>query len=229
LDSSDHLLLIDRCTCGLGTICTCVTADMVEVAEFLVEQEAALLEEGASVRESLVTRENMASSVMVRMHNFLNVPLEAVRTSTAAGEVEVPQCDVPSLGKEALLCKRLTKPSSKSGCAGTANFRIGGSEEFLHVMWSSPNNFDKHASHLAVGVSQERNNKFNDMYYQKPTWFARKYVYHDTQGIWFSTPDVIIHARALTRPTSDVDIFVFPVEPRHLPAKVEAALAKSKA
>jgi len=136
---------------------------MVEVAEFLVEQEATLLEEGASVRESLVTRENMASSVMVRMYNFLNVPLEAVRTSTAAGEVEVPQCDVPSLGKEALLCKRLTKPSSKSGCAGTANFRIGGSEEFLHVMWSSPNNFDKHASHLAVGVSQERNNKFNDM------------------------------------------------------------------
>ena len=28
-------------------------------------------------------------------------------------QVEVPQCDVPSLGKEALLCKRLTKPSSK--------------------------------------------------------------------------------------------------------------------
>ena len=47
---------ICRCTCGLGAICTCVTADMVEVAEFLVEQEAALLEEGASVRESLVTR-----------------------------------------------------------------------------------------------------------------------------------------------------------------------------
>ena len=74
---------------------------MVEVAEALVEQEAALLDEGASVRESLVTRvslhgivyqpcflqENIASSVMVRMHNFLNVPLEAVRTSTAAGEV----------------------------------------------------------------------------------------------------------------------------------------------
>ena len=92
---------ICRCTCGLGAICTCVTADMVEVAEALVEQEAALLEEGPSVRESLVTRvivcmqlfshicfmqENMASSVMVRMHNFLNVPLEAVRTATAAGE-----------------------------------------------------------------------------------------------------------------------------------------------
>ena len=29
---------------------------MVEVAEALVEQEAALLDEGASVRESLVTR-----------------------------------------------------------------------------------------------------------------------------------------------------------------------------
>ena len=33
----------------------------------------------------------------------------------------------------------------------------------------------------------------------------------------------------LPRPTSDVDIFVFPVDPRQLPAKVEAALAKSKA
>jgi hypothetical protein len=30
-------------------------------------------------------------------------------------------------------------------------------------MWTSPNNFDKHASHLAVGISQERTNKFNDM------------------------------------------------------------------
>ena len=35
---------------------------MVEVAEALVEQEAALLEEGASVRESLVTR--------VSLHQF---------------------------------------------------------------------------------------------------------------------------------------------------------------
>ena len=34
---------------------------------------------------------------------------------------------------------------------------------FFNLLPSSPNNFDKHASHLAVGVSQERNNKFNDM------------------------------------------------------------------
>ena len=173
---------------------------------------------------------------------------------------------------------------------------------------SSPNNFDKHASHLAVGVSQERNNKFNDMsvvfFYllrlhtkgqkalQKLISFSpltlqvlseanlvcsevrlprhpgadtsNSYYCHWTlplasQGLWFSTPDVIIHARALTRllwnsilcfcnhrtpfsswpndidivfvrrPTSDVDIFVFPVDPRHLPAKVEGAVAKNKA
>ena len=113
---------------------------------------------------------------------------------------------------------------------------------------SSPNNFDKHASHLAVGVSQERNNKFNDMsvvfFYllrlhtkgqkalQKLISFSpltlqvlseanlvcsevrlprhpgadtsNSYYCHWTlplasQGLWFSTPDVIIHARALTR------------------------------
>ena len=85
---------------------------MVEVAEALVEQEAALLEEGASVRESLVTRvsvkdlggsvfwllqENMSSSVMVRVHNFLKVPLQAVRTSTAAGEVGDAVHDVATM------------------------------------------------------------------------------------------------------------------------------------
>ena len=97
----------------------------------------------------------------------------------------------------------------RDGCAGTANYRIGTSGSHLHIMWSSPNNFDKHASHLAVGtdtlsvyscldkcnsllnlhwqnvlfagVTTERSDKFNDMYYQKPSWFARKYVYHDTK------------------------------------------------
>ena len=38
----------------------------------------------------------------------------------------------------------------------------------------------KSCFHFA-GVTEERSDKFNDMYYQKPTWFARKYVYHDTQ------------------------------------------------
>ena len=40
------------------------------------------------------------------------------------------------------------------GCAGTVSFGIGSIKENLHVMWSSPNNFDKLASHLAVGISQ---------------------------------------------------------------------------
>ena len=30
-------------------------------------------------------------------------------------------------------------------------------------------------------MTTERSDKFNDMYYQKPSWFARKYVYHDTK------------------------------------------------
>ena len=34
---------------------------------------------------------------------------------------------------------------------------------------------------LLAGVTTERSDKFNDMYYQKPSWFARKYVYHDTK------------------------------------------------
>ena len=39
----------------------------------------------------------------------------------------------------------------RDGCAGTANYKISGTNQYLHVMWSSPNNFDKHASHLAIG------------------------------------------------------------------------------
>ena len=102
---------------------------MVEVAEALVEQEAALLEEGASVRESLVTRvsvedfvgsvfwllqENMSSSVMVRVHNFLKVPLQAVRTSTAAGEVGDAVHDVvATMYIEHFNCAKRSKVNSK--------------------------------------------------------------------------------------------------------------------
>ena len=42
---------------------------------------------------------------------------------------------------------------SRDGCAGTANYKISGTAQYLHVMWSSPNNFDKHASHLAIGCN----------------------------------------------------------------------------
>ena len=52
---------------------------------------------------------------------------------------------------------------------------------------------------LFSGVTTERSDKFNDMYYQKPTWFARKYTYHDAQGIWYSCPELIIHAKTTTR------------------------------
>ena len=40
---------------------------------------------------------------------------------------------------------------------------------------------------------------------------------------------VFTHVQCAPRPTSDVDIFVFPADPRHLPARVESALGKSKA
>ena len=53
--------------------------------------------------------------------------------------------------------------------------------------------------HTFPGVTTERSDKFNDMYYQKPTWFARKYTYHDKQGIWYSSPELIIHAKTTTR------------------------------
>ena len=100
---------------------------------------------------------------------------------------------------------------TRDGCAGTANFKISGSSQYLHVMWSSPNNFDKHASHLAVGVGPERCDKFHDMYYQRPTWFARKYVYHDTHGVWYHSPELVVHAKSTTRRVareSSEDVYV---------------------
>jgi len=206
-----------RCTCGTPTTCTCVMADMVEVAATFINDEDKYLTEGESVKEAMEVRENFGSSVTLKVSNFLKDPLAAVRTSAKAGEIEIPQCDVKPLCKESLLCKRITRASAKNGCAGTANFRIGESDQYLHIMWSSPNNFDKHASHLAVGITDERTDKFNDMYYQRPTWFARKYVYHDTQGIWFSCPDHIIHARSFTRPVADVEVYVFPADANELP------------
>ena len=59
--------------------------------------------------------------------------------------------------------------------------------------------------------------------------------YFETQSSVFVTIeypfhlDLMILTLFVRRPTSDVDIFVFPVDPRHLPTKVEAAVAKNKA
>ena len=52
---------------------------------------------------------------------------------------------------------------------------------------------------VLLGVSSERCDKFNDMYYQKPSWFARKYVYHDVSGVWYQSPELLIHAKSTTR------------------------------
>jgi len=201
-------------------------ADMVEVAGLLVEKEEELISHTQSVPEALQARENYTSSVTLRVTNFLKEPLTVLRASTRAGEIEVAASDVPSLCQSALLCYRLTRPPSRSGCAGTISFRLGNLLSNLHIMWTSPNNFDKLASHLAVGVSEERTDKFNDMYYNRPTWFTRKYVYHDRQGIWFSTDDVIIHARSSTKPVADVDVYVFPADANKLPDSVKS-IAKS--
>jgi len=183
---------------------------MLDTLNNIIKVEDKIVKNGSSVEEASDMRTNFGSSVTVTVINFTKTLFSAVRTTTIAGEIEVPQCDVKPLGKESLLCKRITKPSAKDGCAGTANYKIEGSNLHLHIMWTSPNNFDKHASHLAIGVTTERSDKFNDMYYQKPSWFARKYVYHDTQGIWYSCPEMIIHAKSTTRPTADVEVYIFP-------------------
>jgi len=197
-------------------------ADMVEVAGQLLEQEHDLITPTQSVQEVEIAKERFSSSVSLKVTNFTREPLSAIRAQAKAGEIEVGVCDVPSLCQSSLLCSRLTRPHANSGCAGTVYYDIQGTDSNLHIMWSSPNNFDKHASHLAVGVNQARSDKFNDMYYNKPTWFTRKYVYHDTQGLWFSTDDVIVHARSSTRPVADVDVYVFPADANNLPDNLKS-------
>ena len=54
---------------------------------------------------------------------------------------------------------------ARDGCAGTANYRIAGTSSHLHIMWSSPNNFDKHASHLAVGGYHPSNPPAHSYYF----------------------------------------------------------------
>jgi hypothetical protein len=112
---------------------------MVEVAEALVLQQAVWLEEGATIQEALVTRVGGDTHLQIYYVLTGQVRLlcddkgEQLPDGSAGGgedghgggrgakpargegclQVEVPQCDVQSLGKEAILCKRLTKPSTK--------------------------------------------------------------------------------------------------------------------
>lgn len=202
-------------------------ADMIDVATLLLEKQAEIISLNPSVAEAVAAKENYASSVTVRVNNFLKHTLIPLQASTRAGEIEVAADDVVSLSQSALLAYRITRPPSRSGCAGTLNFRIEGLKNHnLHIMWTSPNNFDKLASHLAVGVSQERTDKFNDMYYNKQSWFCRKYVYHDKQGLWFATDEVVIYAKSSTKPVSDVEVYIFPADPNDLPNSLKE-VAKS--
>jgi len=195
--------------------------DMLDVVGELLAREQELISPTNSLQEAAIAKEKYSSSVTLKVTNYTKDTLMAVRAWPKAGEIEVPVSDVPSLSQGAILCYRITRPPSKSGCAGTTYYKIGDSECYLHIMWSSPNNFDRHASHLAVGVTQERGDKFNDMYFNRPSWFTRKYVYHDTQGLWFSADNILIHARSSTRPVADVDVYVFPADANNLPEKLK--------
>ena len=41
------------------------------------------------------------------------------------------------------------------------------------------------------------------MYYNHDTWFTRKYVYHDSKGIWFHSPHILLFAKSSTRSVSN--------------------------
>ncbi|XP_023345876.1 uncharacterized protein LOC111714894 [Eurytemora carolleeae] len=195
--------------------------DLEKIAEELIKHGSEIIQPTTSVQEAEAIKDKFASSVTINIYNFLREPLLALRAVSRAGEIEVPVSDIPSLSRSALLCGRLTRPVSSCGCAGTVSFGIGSIKENLHVMWSSPNNFDKLASHLAVGISQEKSDKFIDMYYNHDTWFTRKYVYHDSKGIWFHSPHILIFAKSSTRPVADVDVYVYPMNPDNLPKEAK--------
>ena len=73
---------------------------------------------------------------------------------------------------------------------------------------------------LLAGVTTERSDKFNDMYYQKPSWFARKYVYHDTKvrlcpEVRMSTGMIMIN-----------DVTVFAVRASGTPAQTSSSMPR---
>ena len=50
------IYLCCRCTCGTPTTCTCVMADMVEVAATFINDEEKYIEDGSSIKEALEVR-----------------------------------------------------------------------------------------------------------------------------------------------------------------------------
>ena len=75
----------------------------------------------------------------------------------------------------------------RDGCAGTANYKISGNNQYLHVMWSSPNNFDKHASHLAIGDWSATN---SDLLFITET--TRDQLREMRQVQWYVLPETLM-------------------------------------
>ena len=85
-------------------------ADMTDIGSQLIADEDLYIVSDESVAEAEGLQPTFSSSVTVRVANFLRSPLTAVRTCTKAGEIEVPQRDVRSLERGAVLCKRTVQP-----------------------------------------------------------------------------------------------------------------------
>ena len=62
-------------------------ADMTDVAVALMDKGDHLITASPTVKEAEVAKDNFASSVTVRVKNYLVVPLVAVRANPRAGEV----------------------------------------------------------------------------------------------------------------------------------------------
>lgn len=138
------------------------------------------------------------------------------------GRIRVPQRSVNPGTKETFVGQKTGYVAC--GTSGVSTWEIGTTGLHLYVLWCAPFNFDFYSNRLAIGIVSDQDNPpvdkrtFKRLYYDDPTWFARRAYYRDSipiskddhtrrfrvEGIMGSTHKCVIQVTLLPLKIDDV-------------------------
>ena len=160
---------------------------MAESKAWLDELDLSAVKDGSSIvtANQKLKRTNYRVVVTIEVINATKWQMRNPQIQRHGGAVELQATEVAPGCKERLVVRK--RFAQATGSHGTVSWDVGGKQ--VIIMWSAPFNFDFYANTLAVGITddeQQRNRResFNEMYYgHGKSYFVREHFKDHTRDI----------------------------------------------
>ena len=160
---------------------------MAESKAWLDELDLSAVKDGSSIvtANQKLKRTNYRVVVTIEVINATKWQMRNPQSQRHGGVVELQATEVAPGCKERLVVRK--RFAQATGSHGTVSWDVGGKQ--VIIMWSAPFNFDFYANTLAVGITddeQQRNRResFNEMYYgDGKSYFVREHFKDHTRDI----------------------------------------------